>query len=401
MPLGDPAVSVTPPAYGSSIRFEQTASGIPEPVSHQPPPDGRIVVALAAEAAMAWGNAASEQRSESLERLCRVHAELGRRLGQSVVGTRPVDFIDRLRSPLGTWIPDYLVTGDDAEVALLDGDVTTAAGELLALEHRFDSTSGVYEAELTERRVVSGMFELSQDGYVRARRFLIEVTAGTSSDLIAGCADAGFRRPADLYEPIPAVCVIDGRWWPCPRCAWPMRAIGHRLVCTYPPHAEHAAAFSLSPDGTVSRARPKSAPPPAPQSAEGTWRLRPAVWKFITIPGLAELDLAERIRRKVPGASVELWPEHDAVDVRVSLADTTYDADLKDWCSPDQLAWFLLHRAREGRHVPSSVVVPDHRRRDVRVLNAIATANRLPTTFEASSGFITRVSRAARGDRDN
>ena len=361
------------------------------------PTDGRVIVALAADAAVAWGSAGDHRRSPALERLCRVHAQLGRYLGRSAVGSRPSDLLDRLRSPLGSWIPASLVAGADAEVVLLDGDLTTPAGELLALEHRFDAASGAYEAELTERQVVSGMFELSQDGYVRARRFLIETTAGSSSELIAGCADAGFRRPSELYEPIPAVCVRDGQWWPCPACGWPMRAVGHRVSCTYPPHAERTSAFALTPAGVLTSAMPRSAAPPEPRPAAGAWRLVPAVWKFITIPGLAELDLAARIRAKVPGAIVELWPDHDAVDVRVRVGAVTLDADLKDWCSAGQLAAYLLHRAQEGRHVPARVVVPDHRRRDVRVLRAIAIAHRLPTTFESSSAFANRVAHASKG----
>src|SRR5437764_277881 len=87
-------------------------------------------------------------------------AQDGRHLGRSAVGSRPSDLLDRLRSPLGSWMPGSVVAGDDAEIVLLDGELTTPAGELLALEHRFDAASGAYEAELTERRVVSGMFDL-------------------------------------------------------------------------------------------------------------------------------------------------------------------------------------------------------------------------------------------------
>lgn len=381
--------------------FNQPTAGLAEGAPHQAPADGRVVIALAADAAVAWGSAGDGRRSASLERLSRVHAQLGRHLGRSAVGARPVDLLARLRSPLGSWIPASLVAGDDAEIVLLEGDITTSAGELLALEHRFDAASGAYEAELTERRVVSGMFELSQEGYVRARRFLVETTAGSSSELIAGSAEAGFRRPSELYEPVPAFCVTNGQWWPCPACSWPMRAVGHRIVCTYPPHAERMAAFVMTAAGVVTRATPRSAVPPEPRPVLGAWRLVPAVWKFITIPGLAELDLAGRLITTSPSAIVELWPAHDTVDVRVRVGAVTLDADVKDWCSAGQLAAFLLHRAQEGRHVPAHVVVPDHRRRDVRVLRAIAIANRLPTTFESCSVFVKRVARVAKGDRGN
>jgi hypothetical protein len=102
---------------------------------------------------------------------------------------------------------------------------------------------------------------------------------------------------------------------------------------------------------------------------EGHVSLVRPVWRYSTIPGCEEWRLTELLRA-VPGVEVQLWPHTDAYDllVQVKHRRKAWKVDVKDYTDPGRLAAELLRRdALRGTDM--LIVVPDHRRQQVRLLN--------------------------------
>jgi hypothetical protein len=93
------------------------------------------------------------------------------------------------------------------------------------------------------------------------------------------------------------------------------------------------------------------------------------VWRYSTIPGLAERDLAHELAA-IGGVEVQLWPQTDAYDLRVLVAGTTWErhVDVKDYADAGRLASALQSKPslRDSRMV---IIVPPHRARQVGLLN--------------------------------
>jgi REase associating with pPIWI_RE len=360
-----------------------------------------LAVGWAARAAVQWHESGNGRpgasNGQALLGLGRAQAELGRLLGRPIVGRGPAEFLSLLRQPLGAWLPEELRTPGDGDIRLLDDEDVSADAELLALEYRTDPDAR-FEAEVVERRVADVLFGLPMETYPTARRFLIEHQAGPEAAVVRGLTTLGFRASSGIYEPVPAASVLDGCWWPCPSCGWPMRVEAGGVACRYRPHRAAGASYLLV-DRRLHRIAPSRAPVPEPAPVAGACRLSAPVWRFIAIPGLAELDLAERIGIRMPDAKVDLWPDRDAADVRVDIGGRRIDADVKDWSDPVQLLSFLLRRAGDGWPIARHIVVPDHRRRDLRLLNEGGRRRGLATRFESAAGFLRRLSDEEKHDR--
>lgn len=122
--------------------------------------------------------------------------------------------------------------------------------------------------------------------------------------------------------------------FPCPRCGYPMVRRQTQLRCASDLCFAHGARFLVERGGH----RPLGALPlPQPQLAQGRCVLRPGIWRYTLLPGIEELELYERLKA-IKGAVVELWPQVDQYDLRVTTQDRLWRIDFKDYSSCHRLA---------------------------------------------------------------
>lgn len=299
----------------------------------------------------------------------------------------PAELVELLHQPLGGLLPpgDAPSSPVDA-VVLLDGDgeLSDEAMEIADYNHAlFDSADPAAEwlprwawqrAEQVERQAFEALIHAGdQAGYTASRRFIIERPAGQWQLLADERSSSEIYRGARLvteYVPVPAERIYrlaggngGGCWWPCPVCRWPMRVQGQSVHCTYGPHQ---ARFRI--------ARPGAGAMPALVKTSGA-RLRtpqacpvtgarcvdPAVWRFITVPGIAEL-LLERRLRSIEGVEVKMWPVKDTFDALVTASDGyAWTVDVKDHADAGRICG--------DPPAAEHVVVPGYRKGQVNLLS--------------------------------
>jgi hypothetical protein len=122
-------------------------------------------------------------------------------------------------------------------------------------------------------------------------------------------------------------------------------------------------------------------------------RLHRGAWRYTLQPGLVELDLYTRLRR-MPGVSVELWPELDNYDLRLRTRGSTWLVDVKDWsCAPALAKHFL----RNDRTEILYVVLPNWRSDQLVVLKD--RCQRLNLRFFTVKKFVVMVRSESGGKR--
>ncbi|MEO3854090.1 hypothetical protein [Acrocarpospora sp. B8E8] len=281
--------------------------------------------------------------------ICRMHGVVLSCLQPGEGPATPADFVQVLSTPLGDWAPldGDMVPQPLRQLIVLHSDVLTDEAIDYGSEYTealFDS-DGVLDTgqqwlppwshqtrEQAERSAFTAINSGSQAQYAAGRRMLIEVPTGAETALLMEYSRRGAPR-LDVYEPIGGdrtVSVRDRKfWWPCPGCRYPMQVHGSSLRCQYPPHGVHryflqARGRGQAPEainGPVSVAR---------MDAEGIYCLRWGVWRFISVPGLAEVLLTDWLNAK-PGVTAEPWPEKDDYDIGVHMPDgQVLRVDLKD-----------------------------------------------------------------------
>jgi hypothetical protein len=223
-------------------------------------------------------------------------------------------------------------------------------------------------AEQVQRSVFGRLLSSATDAeYTAARRFLIERPAGDERELVEQMNAAGSKRLAP-YAPIPPDRIYGASsgawWWACPVCRWPMRINGAGVACAY---THHEARFRLD----LSRSARTGAPAlvkvssarvriPEAHAVEGARCVDLAVWRFITVPGVPELELERRLLR-IEGTTVELWPNKDRVDLAVQIPTRhRWEVDVKDHAD----AMTIVDNAPAAH----DIVLPDYRRAQLVIL---------------------------------
>jgi len=236
--------------------------------------------------------------------------------------------------------------------------------------------------------------------YVHDRTHLITHPVGKVDDL----ADLGLPLKAvALYTDISYQSTYRGWWFPCPVCRWPMKVSQHRAAgtgygqaeCFYPRHAETGASYMFHPtDGAAPLLHPAgdvpnpgdrektlclraSGEPPTAHPTAGYKALTRGVWRYTTVPGLAELRLHQQLQDRLAGtdATVRLWPMSDAYDHQIEVPQgdgrqLVFTADLKDYTHGHTLGK-TIHQARGDRGGAKWLVVPDHRAGQVPLLQGV------------------------------
>ncbi|SRR6266705_470118 len=336
---------------------------------------GRVVTA-AVRAAFAWS--ARDRDVHAFRELARMTGVVMEALGPGQGPVTPGELVAALQRPLGEFLPVPVGLGaTDAMDAIADAVLLTGDGRLtdavfeVGCEYVQDVLATLdpatdwlpswtwMQAEQVERKVFGRLIDgASDDDYRVARQFLVEFPAGEEEALVDAANQRGARRVA-RYEPVDAEQVHQdhrGRrwWWPCPMCRWPMRVDSVLVRCAYGPHLARYQVRLASGNGRPSLLQAADGAPAPGRAlpAAGAVRVDTAVWRFITVPGAAELRMADRLRRL--GATVVLWPSKDLYDLHVAAGRKTWTVDVKDSHAPGGGArgWVKL-----GRCPPADVVL--------------------------------------------
>jgi len=324
------------------------------------------------------------------------------------IGTAPTlgGFRRLLQEPLKRLMPPGVDSGPMGDLVLLHGPGWLCdEAEDICREH-FVPVGALAErwtvarvrAEQEEQRLYRGLRSLGQAGYVRARELLVDLPAGELrvlrrawDDLWPGFGD--YAPVSDLGR-----VQVDGWWFPCPACRWPMRAEPTtggvwRVACEA--HAARGIAYTTSPEDWPGRPVLAAAGKHAgkvesqPATVDYLAVARP-VWRYVTLPGIMEADLRDHARRL--GADVSMWPNLDEFDLHIQLGRNTWRIDAKAWASPVALAHALLAAEPPGRQL--EIVIPDHQRPACAALNDMLAGRRM--TARTLSGMKRLLEREAR-----
>jgi hypothetical protein len=83
--------------------------------------------------------------------------------------------------------------------------------------------------------------------------------------------------------------------------------------------------------------------------------------RYVAQPGLAEIELRQSL--EALGVIVEMWPNFDAYDLRVTVVDEVWAIDVKDWANPFLLARQAKSLRQKPRWDRAFYIFPDERQR--------------------------------------
>lgn len=209
-----------------------------------------------------------------------------------------------------------------------------------------------YNQESEQLRLFKRIYGLSQEGYVYCREFFIKHKVVTTIDLL------GFREKLlgmgieyilidqiieAAYEAIPDDCMHQ-----C-KCGWTVSKNKYEVYrCIHERCRMETNDFK---DITLLKEKIMMK------------RLRRGVMRYLALPGELEMKI-KRYCDKKQGVVVELWPEKDTYDIKVSLPNgNNYIIDAKDYSSPFALGEHLLKDNKLIKQQKESnkvfIVVPD------------------------------------------
>ncbi len=229
--------------------------------------------------------------------------------------------------------------------------------------------------EQVERQLFQSLIQAGDQAvYTASRRFIVERPAGDLQALVTerttSAVYAGARQVA-AYVEIPSDRQFrfgpgetGACWWPCPGCRWPMRVRPPEVRCSYGPHDARfrlVTGSSEAPKLVKTSASRLAVPRALPVT--GARCVDPAVWRFITVPGVPEVAL-ERLEQRCPGVTVALWPIKDTYDALVTAPDgRRWTVDVKDHTD----ARGIVDDPPSAQHV----VVPRYRKGQVSELRRL------------------------------
>ncbi|WP_409465196.1 hypothetical protein [Amycolatopsis sp. GA6-003] len=319
-----------------------------------PMPPWRAVVAATVRAAYAWSK--RHEQPGAMREAARMTGVVMAAHGPGKGPVTPAELAEALHRPLGELpcLKDCPET-EAAEMILLENGQLTAAVYDLACEYSAPLGEAIgraawlptwtrMRADQIRQEAYTAMIATGrQEDYVASRKFLIEHPAGQFDTLREQLSKEGARLAPYGYEEIPEDQLHRDQnsqawWFPCPVCRWPMAVTGDLVRCRYRPHS---ASYRI-------RRRPASARPaldrvdagpriatPKAALAAGARCVNAGIWRFVVVPGAAELRLYRALDK--PGVEVQLWPGADSYDLHVKVGRHEYKADLKEYQSIGRL----------------------------------------------------------------
>lgn len=375
------------------------------------PPSGdlserrRRVITAALRAAYAW-TVREKRLKKAMHEIARMTGVIMEAQGPGLAPNTPLDLVRALRSPLNK-LPIFADSDDPVgEMPLLadENELSPDVQDLICeyvMPLNVLTGSGSWLPDWTRMRsdqirhqVFDAMTRMKkQEVYVASRRLLIEHPAGGAGE-IGELVSKAEIRVASGYQAIPGRQVHRTEperawWWPCPDCRWPMMVSRGVVRCGYRPHSCVYEVTKTLANGrpTLRRIDEGSGPrkPPTAREAEDAVCLDMGVWRFIVVPGSSELRIFTRLQSL--GARVELWPDFDSYDLRVTAGDQEFTVDVKEYRSAHRLISDL--RAKQPR---ARVLLPKSHEYQYETLHAALP--KLPVTKEKD--FLTQVRRALR-----
>ncbi|MFJ3519842.1 hypothetical protein [Streptomyces sp. NPDC090131] len=330
------------------------------------------------------------------------------------------DFRRALRGPLALLLPATTESDDGLGTLCLfdeDGLVRDALQDLcrehlvpqVALDRHWSWPR--LRAEQEERRLYEILRRLDPHEYRRARALLAESPAGPVRELRRAWDQLWMRF--DFFEAVSdwPWCHLDGWWYPCPTCRWPMRVVRRagEVEVRCEAHRARGVHYRLSLEPVAAGAAPLlvgtgSASDPVvglPASTEHLALSRP-VWRYGVLPTLLEIELRDRLQG-LEHVQVEMWPGElrpDEYDLKITLSPpgrrTSYfRVDAKAWESVDGLARALLER--EPTPYPLIILLPNHQEHEVEFLKERLAGRRITVT--TLKRLVARIEKAAGGVR--
>jgi restriction endonuclease in pPIWI_RE module len=326
------------------------------------------------------------------------------------------EFRRGLRAPLARLLPAPGELGDGFdELCLLDGDgLVRDALEDLCREHLVPQVAlerhwpwARVRAEQEERRLFEVLRRLEPEEYRRARALLAESPAGPVRALRRAWDQLWMRF--DFFEAISdwPWCHLDGWWYPCPKCRWPMRVVWHdgEVEVRCEAHRARGVHYRLSLEPAGHGAAPllvgagsESEPVVGLPASSDHLALSRPVWRYGVLPTLLEIELRDELQ-EVVHVRVEMWPGElrpDEYDLKITIAvpgrrTRILRVDAKAWESIDALAQALLEG--EPKPYPLIIVVPNHQAHEVEYLKTRLAGRR--TSVTTLKDLVRQVKRAS------
>ncbi|MEV7518783.1 hypothetical protein AB0O03_27960 [Streptomyces diastaticus] len=218
--------------------------------------------------------------------------------------------------------------------------------------------------ETVQHAVFRSLRAAGFEAYTRGREAMVRTPVLTRRDLSRNTA----LVELGAYTGISPTRQFGGLWAACPMCGWTMRATyrpngvvevecedeRHSLLgARYRAEPTAMEGWSLAPYGEL-RTVPELLP------VEGYVALPYALWLWVTLPGLLEVELRDRL--VALGAEVRLWPFGDAYDLHVTRpgCSRAWRVDVKTWADPYGLAQKLREEPEGSGGL--CFVVPEHLR---------------------------------------
>ncbi|HVB22598.1 MAG TPA: hypothetical protein VNG51_11675 [Ktedonobacteraceae bacterium] len=236
--------------------------------------------------------------------------------------------------PLKEWPLNYQEIQLNPEDRLLIGEFPTEICDNLAC-----ATSDV-EAELSEKRFMERVFSICRDdnnpqAYTDFRRLLIEKPVLTALELLQ-CRDTYPNLEIlenlleEAYQEAPLHYMVQGTFSCCPNCGNLLQRSLTRNEFLCEDERCRATAYSRK---FINRER-------ILQARDRIYWLRRDLRRFVMMPGRAELRLEKRLlAMDEKNIKVEMWPNFDRYDLRITLPKKVLAIDVKDWASPFLLAY--------------------------------------------------------------
>ncbi|MFD7844796.1 hypothetical protein ACFV4K_17895 [Nocardia sp. NPDC059764] len=272
------------------------------------------------------------------------------------------DLVRWAQRPLGEWPLDLPADLAADDTILVDPDTMTPTQR--CLEWLVDA--GDTLAELVENKVMLGVLAKTRtaqapDSYTEFRKLLVTQPVLTRSEFLSLTTNTIELELLDeqikySYRPAPPSLRRNGVFRRCGRCKGLLVPVG---MDGYRCELDRCRREGVALGDTIDAGRHQL-----------VYQLLRPLRVFVTGPGLAETDLQRDLESL--GSTVEMWPEHDTYDLRVTFDNgSVWAIDVKDYANPALLARRATPLPKHPPYHRAFLVIPQYRfdeRPDYRVV---------------------------------
>lgn len=283
-------------------------------------------------------------------------------------------------TPINTWEPFIKELLNEDEALIENGVLTDTCYE-------YAMQTNDIEAELTQKKILDVMEKCKEEekpnDYVTFRRKIIENPYMKKRDIISwsinkgNCCASEYLK--DMYEEIPSSSIHNGKCFICSNCGWIVEWRNGMAFCDSHTCREVTNNFEKI--------------TPLEGNPEEYMRLKRGVLRFISRPGIHELLLEKKLKKL--GIKVEMWPNYDAYDLRLTFPDyDNWAVDVKDWGNPYLLAKKAGKIPEDPQWSKAYFVIPQYRRKKCSDYREIFKKNYSGTEnagVEFEDGFMRKV----------